>query len=142
MWANSCAAYDALPDEMKTYLEDKVAVHMGDFRSTFAESDGNSDRLNAATKRFGSAFHKIVQVHPMTERKFLYVNEAFTMHVVGMNGRQSRRLLNYLFSHIDRPEYQVRFKWRAGSIATWDNRCTEHYAVADYMFALSDSWKF
>ncbi|MEM7429077.1 MAG: TauD/TfdA family dioxygenase, partial [Pseudomonadota bacterium] len=71
--------------------------------------------------------------HPVTGRKFLYVNEGFTQHIVGLTARQSRRLLNYLLDHINRPEYQVRFHWRNGSVAMWDNRITQHYAVADYL---------
>ena len=60
-------------------------------------------------------------------------NEGFTQHIVGLTARQSRRLIAYLLDHINRPEYQVRFRWRNGSIAMWDNRVTQHYAVSDYL---------
>ncbi|MEO9876933.1 MAG: taurine dioxygenase [Anderseniella sp.] len=134
IWSSMYAAYDALDDGMKAYLADKVAIHeMGDFRNSFTVGETDTKRLNAAMQRFGSALHNVVQVHPVTGRKFLYVNEGFTQHIVGMTTRASNRLLAYLLDHIDRPEYQVRFKWRAESIAMWDNRCTQHYAVSDYM---------
>ena len=134
IWASMYAAYDALPADMKSYLEDLVAVHdMGDFRNNFTVGEQDATRLNAAMQRFGSALHKVVQVHPVTGRKYLYVNEGFTQHIVGMTRRASNRLLSYLLDHIDRPEHQVRFRWQAGSVAMWDNRCTQHYAVSDYL---------
>lgn len=134
LWASMYAAYDALPEDMKALLEPLSAVHdMGDFRNNFTIGETSGDRLLDATQRFGCAIHKVIQTHPVTGRKFLYVNEGFTVHVIGQTARESRRLLNYLLDHVNRPEYQVRFKWRPGSVAMWDNRCTQHYAVADYM---------
>lgn len=134
LWASMYAGYDSLSEEMKAQLEPLSAVHdMGDFRNNFAGGPDASERLTAAMQRFGSAVHRVVQTHPVTGRKYLYVNECFTMHIVDRTARESRRLLNYLLDHINRPEHQVRFRWRAGSIAMWDNRCTQHYAVADYL---------
>lgn len=134
IWASMYAAYDALPDDMKAHIEDKVAIHdMGDFRNSFTVGQTDATRLNEAMQQFGSALHNVVQVHPVSGRKFLYVNEGFTQQTVGMTRRASNRLLSYLLDHIDRPEHQVRFKWRAGSMAMWDNRCTQHYAVSDYL---------
>lgn len=134
LWANMYAAYEALPDDMKRYLQGLSAVHdMGDFRNAFTVGETDGERLLAATQRFGCAIHKVVQTHPVTGRRFLYVNEGFTVHIVGQTARESRRLLTYLLDHINRPEYQVRFRWRNGSVAMWDNRCTQHYAVSDYL---------
>ena len=134
VWASMYAAYDELPADMKAHLEGMVAVHdMGDFRNSFTTGEKDTKRLNAAMQQFGSALHNVVQVHPVTQRKFLYVNEGFTQQIVGMTRRASNRLLSYLFDHIDRPEHQVRFRWRSGSVAMWDNRCTQHYAVSDYL---------
>ncbi|MEE9587420.1 MAG: TauD/TfdA family dioxygenase, partial [Hyphomicrobiaceae bacterium] len=133
LWASMHGAYDALPADMKAYLQTLSAVHdMGDFRNNFVVREGSGEKLTAAMQRFGCAIHKVVQTHPVTGRKFLYVNEGFTVHIVGQTARESRRLLNYLLDHIGRPEYQVRLRWRAGSVAMWDNRCTQHYAVGDY----------
>jgi taurine dioxygenase len=134
LWANMYTAYDALPVEMKAQIEPLSAVHdMGDFKNFFTAGETTGDRLLAATQRFGFAIHKVVQIHPITGKKYLYVNDSFTAHVIGQTARASRRLLNYLLDHISRPEHQVRFRWRAGSVAMWDNRCTQHYAVADYL---------
>ena len=134
LWASMYAAYDALPAEMKAYLEPLRAVHdMGDFRNNFTLEEGSGERLDAAMQRFGCALHKVVQRHPVSGRKFLYVNEGFTVHIVGQTARESRRLITYLLDHINRPEHQVRFSWRRGDVAMWDNRCSQHYAVADYL---------
>ena len=134
LWASMYAAYDALPEEMKSYLEDKSAIHdFGDFRNDFIRQEGGIQALNAALASVGSAIHPIVQRHPVTGRPFLFVNRPFTAHVVDLNARESDRLLEYLFDHIDRPEFQVRFHWEPDSVAVWDNRVTQHYAVADYL---------
>ena len=134
LWASMYAAYDALPDEMKSYLEGKSAIHdFGDFRNNFIRQEGGVQALNAALASVGSAVHPIVQRHPVTDRPFLFVNRPFTAHVVDLNARESDRLLEYLFDHIDRPEFQVRFRWEPDAVAIWDNRVTQHYAVADYL---------
>lgn len=134
MWCSLYAAYDALPEDMKTYLDGMTAVHdMGDFRNNFTVGEATGDRLVAAHQTFGSAVHPVVQRHPVTGRKYLYVNDGFTVHVVGLRASDSRRLLDYLFAHMNQPEFQVRFHWRDHSMAMWDNRCTMHYAIADYM---------
>jgi taurine dioxygenase len=63
----------------------------------------------------------------------LFVNRSFTQQVVGLQRAESDRLLQYLFSHMDTPNIQVRFRWQKGSVAIWDNRTTQHFAVADYL---------
>ncbi len=78
---------------------------------------------------------KLVEVRksdPMTGKACLFVNASFTRHVVAVSERESNRLLRYLYDHIDQPEFQMRHRWREGDVAIWDNRVTQHYAVADY----------
>ncbi len=134
IWASMGAAYDALPDDIKSYLGTLTAVHdMGDFRNNFTVDQNSGQALDDAMQKIGCAIHPIIQTHPVTGRKFIYVNEGFTQHIVGLTARESRRWLNFLLDHINRPEYQVRFAWRNGDVAMWDNRCTQHYAVADYL---------
>jgi len=136
LWLSMTAAFDDLPDGMKSDLRALNAVHdMGDFRNNFSvgKQTGNADELIAAHGRFGSAIHPVIQTHPVTGKEFLFISQGFTQHIVGMTARDSSRLLRYLFDHIDKPEYQVRFKWAENTIAMWDNRCTQHYATADYM---------
>ena len=78
------------------------------------------------------SIHPVIKTHPVSGRKFLYVNESFTQHIVGLTARESRNWLIWLLDHVNRPEYQVRFRWQKGSVAMWDNRCTLHHAMWDY----------
>lgn len=134
LWSSLYAAYDALPGDMKSHLADLKAVHdMGDFRNNFAEGENAGDRLAAAMGRFGCAVHPVVKRHPATGRPFLFVNPSFTSHIAGLRSHESDNLLRYLYSHMERAEFQVRFRWRKNSLAMWDNRVTMHYAVADYL---------
>jgi len=78
------------------------------------------------------AVHPVVIRHPETRRHTLYVNASFTTHFEGWTEKESRPLLDFLYQHAARPEFQTRFKWEEGSIAFWDNRATWHYALNDY----------
>ena len=136
LWSCLSAIYDALPIEIKNYLETLNAVHdMGDFRNTFVNNQpiGSADKLNEGFKKFGSAIHPVIKTHPVTKKKFIYINPGFTNHIVGLNATDSNNLLNYLFTFMNKPEFQIRFKWTENTIAMWDNRCTMHYAIEDYI---------
>jgi len=134
LWLSLSRAYETLPETIKSELQTMTAVHdMGSFRNQFATNEIEGSKIVAAHKEFGSAIHPIVQTHPVSGKKFLFINESFTAHVVGLRTSESNRLLNYLFQHINQPEHQVRFRWTPDSIAIWDNRCTSHYATADYL---------
>lgn len=135
IWANMYAVYDALPRGLKADLEDLSAVHdMGDFRNDFAAGpEGSAAKLTAAMQRMGCAVKPVVATSPATGRPYLNVNEGFTMHVCGLSRTESDQLLQCLFKWVNRPEFQVRFRWSPGAMAMWDNRVTQHYAVADYL---------
>jgi alpha-ketoglutarate-dependent taurine dioxygenase len=83
-------------------------------------------------KLFPKASHPIIRTHPVTKRKALFVNQGFTTHIDGLPQEESRAILNYLFEHCTRPEFQVRFRWRPHSVAFWDNRSVQHMALWDY----------
>ena len=72
-------------------------------------------------------------MHPETGERGLFVNSVFTSRIKGMRREESRMLLDFLFAHIQRPEFCVRWRWSQGAVAFWDNRCTQHYAVNDYL---------
>ncbi|MEM7193862.1 MAG: TauD/TfdA family dioxygenase [Pseudomonadota bacterium] len=134
LWCSLARAYDTLPDPIKQELEGKRAVHdMGDFRNNFTVDEKDAARLVDAHQRFGSSIHPVVQTHPISGRKYLYVNESFTQLIVGMRQNDSNRLLNYLYNHINQPENQMRLRWEPDTLVMWDNRCTWHYATADYL---------
>ena len=133
LWTSMYAAWEALSAPMKMELENLEAIHdPGTFRNQFLGKDKNVEYLNNALKNAGSALHPVIQVHPVTGRKFLYVNQSFTNQIYGYTHANSDRLLQYLYSHINQPAFQVRHRWTEGDVAMWDNRVTQHYAVADY----------
>ncbi|MDC0057583.1 TauD/TfdA family dioxygenase [Pelagibacteraceae bacterium] len=136
LWSCLSSIYDALPNDIKKYLETLKAVHdMGDFRNTFTknESIGKAKKLNEGFKKFGSSIHPVIKIHPVTKKKIIYINPGFTSYIVGLNSTDSNNLLNYLFTFMNKPQFQIRFKWSEHTIAMWDNRCTMHYAIGDYM---------
>ncbi len=133
LWTSLYAAWEALSAPMKMELSNLEAIHdPGSFRNQFLGQDKSVDCLNNAMQNAGSALHPVIQVHPVTGRKFLYVNQSFTNQIYGYSTTDSDRLLQYLYNHINQPEFQVRHRWTEGDVAMWDNRVTQHYAVADY----------
>jgi taurine dioxygenase len=137
IWISMYAAYDALPEKMKRFLGDMKAEH----RTIKAFGDDIRSNLwqdEAGRKRFQEILslppveHPVIRTHPITGRKGLYVNEGYTTRLLGIERALGDRLLDYLFEHVRTPEFQVRFRWRQGDVAVWDNRITQHYAVADY----------
>ncbi|GAA3410052.1 TauD/TfdA dioxygenase family protein [Paenibacillus hodogayensis] len=129
LFADMGAAYDNLADDVKAQIDGLKAYH--DFTHVFG-SRLSPERLAAYQQQFPPAAHPVVRTHPETGRKLLFVNSSFTTRIVGWEPEASERLLQHLFQQAAVPEYQVRFRWEADSIAFWDNRATQHYAVSDY----------
>ena len=126
MFSSMYAAYDALSDRMKSYLDGLIAVHDGEhvYRGLYD---------NVAEKpTYPKGHHPVVRTHPETGRKCLFVNRAFTTHIVGIPRDESDAILGYLYNHMEHPNFQVRFQWQPHSIAFWDNRCAQHRAIWDY----------
>ena len=133
IWASMSAAYDELPNGWKEHLEGLEAIHdMGTFRNDFYK-EGGIDSVNSALKKVGSAVHKIIETHPISGLKYLNVNQSFTRNIINESQGPSDHILQFLYQHISKPEFQVRFHWEDNSIAIWDNRITQHYAVCDYL---------
>ncbi len=139
MWANMALAYERLPEEVKQNIADLRARHS--IEASFGAAMPIEKRL-ALKALYPDAEHPVVRTHPETGEKSLFVN-GFTTHFtnyhtvsrvrVGQDHTQgSSSLLQYLLSQSQIPEYQVRWRWEPGSVAIWDNRCTQHYAVMDY----------
>ena len=133
LWASMSAAYDELPNGWKEHLEGLEAIHdMGTFRNDFYK-EGGIDSVNSALKKVGSAVHKIIETHPISGLKYLNVNQSFTRNIINESQGPSDNILQFLYQHISKPEFQVRLHWEDNSIAIWDNRITQHYAVCDYL---------
>ena len=133
LWASMSAVYDSLTDGWKEDLEGLEAIHdMGTFRNDFYK-EGGINSVNSALKKVGSAVHKVIETHPVSGKKYLNVNQSFTRNIVNLSQGASDHILKFLFQLLARPEFQVRFHWQNNSVAIWDNRITQHYAVNDYL---------
>ena len=129
LFSDMYAAYECLDEATKDRIADLQAIH--DFTHSFGRSM-DADTLHARQQEFPAAEHPVVRTHPETGRKLLYVNRIFTSHIVGMDPDESIQLLEELCRNATYPEYQCRFHWEPNSIAFWDNRAVQHYAVNDY----------
>jgi taurine dioxygenase len=131
LFANQYLAYETLSEGYRKLLDGLVGV------SSSLKADASrtrEDRLRAAGAEHKAllAEHPVVRTHPETGRKALYVNVGHTTHFKGLTEEESRPLLDYLFGHQVRPEFTCRLHWEPGSLAFWDNRCTQHNPVNDY----------
>lgn len=109
-----------------------------DFTKSFPEykhrgSEEEHQRWRLAVQKNPPLLHPVIRTHPVTGKQALFVNEGFTTRIVELAAKESDALLNFLFAHITKPEFQVRWRWQANDIAIWDNRVTQHYANADYL---------
>src|SRR5689334_9465819 len=128
LFANMYAAYEALSDRMKAYLDGLTALHDGEqaYRGLYANY-GVADK-----QAYPRAEHPVVRTHPVTGRKALYVNRGFTRFLIGVPRDESDAMLAYLYQHMENPLFQCRFRWSENAIAFWDNRCAQHRAMWDY----------
>jgi len=116
MWASTCAAYDALSAPLQDLCDGLTALHD-------ATPHGKPEV---------NAIHPVVRIHPVTKRKALFVNQHFTRRIVELSFEESNLLLDYLVRWIAQPRFCVRYRWQKGTIAIWDNRCTQHFVVSDF----------
>jgi taurine dioxygenase len=133
LFANQYLAYENLSERMQALLSGLRGIAS----STKADaSRTREDRIRtdgtAEPRKVLIAEHPVVRTHPETGRKALYVNVAHTVGFAGMTEEESAPLLSFLFRHQIRPEFTCRFRWEPGSLALWDNRCAQHYAMNDY----------
>jgi taurine dioxygenase len=129
LFSSMYAAYEALSEPMQRLLTGLTATHDGapnyDDRAKRSR-ENNPDRVNPI------AVHPVIATHPSTGRKTIYVNSAFTVRINELTQAESDAVLELLFAHVARPEFQCRFTWQRHSVAFWDNRAVQHYAVWDY----------
>ncbi len=128
LWSSMYAAWEALSDTMQRLLSGLTAIH--DTSKTFSRGAYPAEKHPDAAQT-PRAEHPVVRTHPETGRKGLFVNAAFTRRIAGMHRGESDALLGFLYEHVATPEFSCRFHWEKDSIALWDNRCTQHRAVAD-----------
>ena len=128
LFASLYAAYEALSDPMKVYLDGLTALHSGEeaFRHVF--------QFEAADKsaRWPENHHPVTRRHSDSGRPALFVDREFTKSIDGLPKEEGKALLAFLFSHVERVDFQCRFRWSENAIAIWDNRCALHHAMWDY----------
>jgi len=140
MWANMALAYERLPEHVKTRIANLRAKHS--IEHSFGGSMPAEERAKLSAA-YPMAEHPVVRMHPETGEKVLFVNQGFTTHFVNFHNHEDVRygqdftieannLMNYLVRQAEIPEYQVRLRWRPNTIAMWDNRATQHYAIHDF----------
>jgi taurine dioxygenase len=126
LFASMYAAHDALSEPMKRFLEPLTARHEGEhvYRGRYG--------VNDTGRVFPKAEHPVIRTHPVSGRKALFVNGGFTTRIVQLARPESDAVLQFLYRHVETPEFQCRFRWQVNSIAFWDNRCVQHHAMWDY----------
>jgi len=135
LWSSATRVYDALSPALQSYLEGLEAVHSFEHsgwpRYFLAQPDGEALYRKARSDHL-PVTHPVIRVHPVTGKKVVYVNPNFTDRIKGLSRQESDALLAQLFALFVRPDFQARLRWQKNTLAIWDNRSTQHYAISDY----------
>ncbi|AJY76536.1 TauD/TfdA dioxygenase family protein [Paenibacillus beijingensis] len=135
VWANTAAAYEHLPDELRNLVDRLWAVHTNAYDYASRKEKVSEEALRHHKEVFVSTLyeteHPLVRVHPETGERTLLLGH-FAQKIVGLSSVDSAQLLSLLQSHITRLENTVRWRWSVGDVVIWDNRATQHYAINDY----------
>jgi alpha-ketoglutarate-dependent taurine dioxygenase len=131
MWADMSAAYDDLDGETQSFLSGLGAIHDWELFRKRMLGKMAAEQIEELNRKFPPVEHPVIRTHPVSGRKIVYVNVNFTMSIKGMSDSESTALLQRLYDLPKTPEYQVRLRWRPGTIAFWDNRSTQHRVVND-----------
>jgi len=134
-WSSGIAAFHHLNEEFKDRLRFLTAAH--DIRKSFpierfATNLEEREKLEATFRKNPPVIHPVVRTHPVTKQEALFVSEGFTTKINELNGIESDELLNFLFEYTTRSDFYLRWQWKEGDVAIWDNRCTQHKALFDY----------
>jgi taurine dioxygenase len=133
LFANMYLAYETLSPGMRRLLDGLIVVNSSAKADvTKTREDRLRDGAKPDARHEHEALHPVVRTHPETGKKALYVNPGHTVRFTDMTEAESAPMLNYLFTHQQRPEFSCRFRWEVGSLAFWDNRCAQHNPINDY----------
>jgi len=132
MWASLQDAYDGLAEPVRAMCDTLIAIHHDPWFAADVAERGGYEWDGTWREKLLPALHPVVRTHPENGRNGLFVNRQFTRTIFGLSDNESDAILEMLYNHCVRPEYTCRFRWRAGSVAFWDNRATLHYALDDY----------
>jgi taurine dioxygenase len=134
-WANTALAYNTLPDVLRGLADQLWAVHTNDYDYAAQRSESDAKTYSEYRKVFTSAIyeteHPLVRIHPDTQERTLVLGH-FVKRLVGLSSHDSQRLFEIFQNHIIKLEHTVRWRWQTGDVVIWDNRATQHYAIADF----------
>lgn len=137
MWTNQYLAYNTLSPGLRSMLDGLEAMHSAKRpygrKGIYADkSQARSMKIRTGEEAESETAHPVVRVHGESGRRALYINQVYTIRFKDMTEAESAPLLSYLYAHATRPEFTCRYRWSVGTLAMWDNRCTQHYAINDY----------
>ena len=136
IWTNQMLAFEALSPALQKTLAGLRVMHSAKRsygpQGVYADDDLKSMRIKASEEALKEQAHPCIRTHPESGRSILFVNWVYAIRFEGMTEEESAPLLDFLNRHSQRPEFQIRFRWKKGSLALWDNRSTQHIAVNDY----------
>lgn len=133
MWSNMYLAYESIPVPLRQLVTSLSAVHsIETFGASQIYDSRVPEKMDQVRQSKPPVEHPIVRTHPVTGKPALFVNRTFTTGIIGIPKEHSASILELLYRAVEIPEFQVRMRWKKGTIAVWDNRCTQHYAVNDY----------
>jgi taurine dioxygenase len=136
LWSDCTAAYETLSEPVRRLLDGLTAQHS--VAKSFPPERWQNDpafkeRYERAVAKHPPVDHPVVRTHPVSRRKGLFVNDGFTTHINELKPRESETLLRFLYAHMSQQEFTIRWRWKVDDVAFWDNRNTQHYAIADYL---------
>jgi len=132
-WADQCAVYENLAPVWQSFLDNLTCIHDNLWKNWLRVLEKNGAQAIEDVRKFlPPSEHPVVCKHPETGRKFIFVSELMSREIVGMNERESRAVLDFLFAEQTRPEFQARFHWAPKSLVLWDNFSTLHRGIFDF----------
>ena len=132
LFANMYLAYEELSEGMRNILDSLIVVQSSAKAGAAKSREHRLTDTSAGAAQVLEAEHPAVRIHPETGRKALFVNYGHSIRFKNMTEAESKPLLDYLFAHQTQSEFTCRFQWAVGSMAMWDNRCTQHNPINDY----------
>ncbi|MEM7283372.1 MAG: TauD/TfdA family dioxygenase [Pseudomonadota bacterium] len=134
IWSCCHGVYEALSSGMQRMLGEMTATHslLHYYARIFSRWSNGAEKYREFQEKYPPVHHPVIRTHPTTGRKGVFVNPFFTVKIDDVSKSESTTLLNFLYQEIAKPEYCARLRWQVGTLAIWDNRSTNHYAVADY----------
>jgi taurine dioxygenase len=131
VFSNMELAWETLDEDIKKIIVDKNALHTSNGSNFFVDDFSEMESNGKIGEKYSNE-HPIVRTHPETGKKILYVNPTYTKKIMGLSKKDSNNLLERIFRHQEKLDLSCRFKWTENAVAILDNRCTQHYAIADF----------